>query len=91
MKASQRARFADESIVDQIIELDGKQRTGKYATGKMECQNERHTPKPMSHSCVTFVAKYNLEQLRMRKGQISKAVAAKKKADKKADISEEQA
>ena len=31
VKASQRARFDDETIVDKIIELDGKQRTGKYS------------------------------------------------------------
>ena len=29
VKASQRARFADESIVDQIMELDAQRRTGK--------------------------------------------------------------
>jgi len=32
-----------------------------------------------------------LDQLRAEKGKVSKAVAAKKKADKKADISAEQA
>ena len=30
VKASQRARFADESIVDKIMELDAQRRTGKY-------------------------------------------------------------
>ena len=30
VKASQRARFADETIVDQIQALDGQRRTGKY-------------------------------------------------------------
>ena len=31
VKASQRARFADESVVDQIMELDAQRRTGKYS------------------------------------------------------------
>ena len=30
VKASQRARFDDEAIVDQIMALDAQQRTGKY-------------------------------------------------------------
>mmetsp|Transcript_7134 Transcript_7134/g.9934 ORF Transcript_7134/g.9934 Transcript_7134/m.9934 type:complete len:376 (+) Transcript_7134:51-1178(+) len=60
VKASQRARFADESIVDQIQELDAQQRT----------------------------AKYQLDNMRKEKGDISKQVAATKKADKKADVSE---
>jgi len=63
VKASQKARFADESIVDQIMELDAKRRTTKY----------------------------DLDTMRMEKGKVSKAAAAKKKADKKADISAEQA
>ena len=29
VKASQRARFDDETIVDRIMELDAQQRTGK--------------------------------------------------------------
>lgn len=63
VKASLRARFDDESIVDQIIELDGQART----------------------------AKYTLDNMKKEKGIVSKAAAAKKKADKKADISAEQA
>lgn len=41
--------------------------------------------------CISIVAKYSLDNLRKEKGLVSKAVAAKKKADKKADISAEQA
>jgi len=38
-----------------------------------------------------FAAKYALDNLRKEKGLVSKAVAAKKKLDKNADISAEQA
>ena len=31
VKASQRARFDDEAIVDQIMALDAQRRTGKYS------------------------------------------------------------
>ena len=41
VKASQRARFADEAIVDQIMELDAQQRTGKCARLNLECQKLR--------------------------------------------------
>ena len=35
VKASQRARFDDEAIVDQIMALDAQQRTGKYCLVKL--------------------------------------------------------
>jgi len=61
VKASQRARFADETVVDQIMALDAQSRK----------------------------AKHDLDNLKCEKGIVSKSAAAKKKADKKADISEE--
>jgi len=43
------------------------------------------------HRFGACLAKYELDGLRKQKGDISKAVAAKKKEDKKADISAETA
>lgn len=60
VKASQKARFADETIVDQIMELDAVRRTAKYTLDNLKCE----------------------------KGKASKEAAARKKADKKADISD---
>ena len=92
MKASQRARFADETLVDQIIELDGQQRKGKWKTLSWSVSDLRWDPiadRLLTSSVAS--AKYALDNMRKEKGDISKAVAAKKKADKKADISAEQA
>ena len=79
VKTSQKARFADEGIVDQIMELDAVRRNGKYENleiGVLTCVLYDH------------LAKYTLDNFRMEKGKISKEVAARKKADKKADISD---
>ena len=38
---------------------------------------------------AAWLAKYTLDNLRMEKGLVNKAAGAKKKADKKADISAE--
>ena len=70
------------------MELDAQQRTGKCARFNLECQKLRTR---LTLILAPLLAKYNLDQLRAEKGKVSKAVAAKKKADKNADISAEQA
>ena len=53
--------------------------------------NLRHDKKFNVGGFGACLAKYALDTMRKNKGDISKAVAAKKKADKKADISAETA
>ena len=46
-------------------------------------------PRQTANHIFSYAARFTLDNMRKEKGDLSRAVAAKKKADKKADIAEE--
>ena len=83
------------------MELDAQRRTGKYSA-RQHATDENHKvgvlnlisielrhDKMLIVFASIYVARHTLDNLRKEKGDISKAISAKKKADKKANIEEE--